>query len=168
MSGNSFKDRLAATMDAAGIRQSDLVRMAAEKGAKLGKSQVSQYVSGKVTPRRDVMALLADLLRVDAAWLAGVPTNDSTPSVGRVPAASPVPPARASGPGVAPATPSPTTASPASASAPVTTVSNDIQGETPMRQFKKSDKLDNVLYDVRGPVVDEAARMEEDPGRGRF
>ena len=29
-----------------------------------------------------------------------------------------------------------------------------------MRQFKKSSKLDNVLYDVRGPVVDEAARME--------
>ena len=30
-----------------------------------------------------------------------------------------------------------------------------------MREFKKSSKLDNVLYDVRGPVVDEAARMEE-------
>ncbi len=29
-----------------------------------------------------------------------------------------------------------------------------------MRNFKKSSKLDNVLYDVRGPVVDEAARME--------
>ena len=28
-------------------------------------------------------------------------------------------------------------------------------------QFTKSNKLDNVLYDVRGPVVDEAARMEE-------
>ena len=28
-------------------------------------------------------------------------------------------------------------------------------------QFTKSSKLDNVLYDVRGPVVDEAARMEE-------
>lgn len=27
--------------------------------------------------------------------------------------------------------------------------------------FFKSSKLDNVLYDVRGPVVDEAARMEE-------
>lgn len=27
--------------------------------------------------------------------------------------------------------------------------------------FTKSNKLDNVLYDVRGPVVDEAARMEE-------
>ena len=27
-----------------------------------------------------------------------------------------------------------------------------------MRTFSKSSKLDNVLYDVRGPVVDEAAR----------
>lgn len=31
-----------------------------------------------------------------------------------------------------------------------------------MRTFEKSTKLDNVLYDVRGPVVDEAGRMEED------
>lgn len=31
-----------------------------------------------------------------------------------------------------------------------------------MRTFQKSSKLDNVLYDVRGPVVDEASRMEED------
>ena len=30
-----------------------------------------------------------------------------------------------------------------------------------MRVFGKSSKLDHVLYDVRGPVVDEAARMEE-------
>ena len=30
-----------------------------------------------------------------------------------------------------------------------------------MRVFAKADKLENVLYDVRGPVVDEAARMEE-------
>lgn len=31
-----------------------------------------------------------------------------------------------------------------------------------MRHFEKSTKLDNVLYDVRGPVVDAAAKMEED------
>ena len=30
-----------------------------------------------------------------------------------------------------------------------------------MRLFQKANKLDNVLYDVRGPVVDEAAWMEE-------
>lgn len=37
----------------------------------------------------------------------------------------------------------------------------ELLGEKEMRQFKKSNKLDNVLYDVRGPVVDEAARMED-------
>ena len=31
-----------------------------------------------------------------------------------------------------------------------------------MRNFSKADKLEHVLYDVRGPVVDEAARMEEE------
>lgn len=30
-----------------------------------------------------------------------------------------------------------------------------------MRTFSKSNKLDNVLYDVRGPVLDEANRLEE-------
>ncbi len=35
-------------------------------------------------------------------------------------------------------------------------------GDRKMRKITKSSKLDNVLYDVRGPVVDEAARMEED------
>lgn len=31
-----------------------------------------------------------------------------------------------------------------------------------MKNFKKSSKLDNVLYDIRGPVLDEARRMEEE------
>ena len=31
-----------------------------------------------------------------------------------------------------------------------------------MRIFEKANKLDHVLYDVRGPVVDEAAKMEEE------
>ena len=34
-------------------------------------------------------------------------------------------------------------------------------GEDGMRTFNKSSKLDNVLYDVRGPVVEEAKRMED-------
>ena len=29
-----------------------------------------------------------------------------------------------------------------------------------MRIFEKSQKLDNVCYDIRGPVMDEADRME--------
>ncbi len=39
-----------------------------------------------------------------------------------------------------------------------------------MRTYKKSDKLENVCYDIRGPVLDEAKRLEEDgymvTGRG--
>ena len=30
-----------------------------------------------------------------------------------------------------------------------------------MKTFDKSSKLDNVLYDVRGPVVEAAERMEK-------
>lgn len=33
--------------------------------------------------------------------------------------------------------------------------------ETTIREFKKSSKLNNVLYDVRGPVVEAAERMEK-------
>lgn len=40
-------------------------------------------------------------------------------------------------------------------------ISSQTTAERPsMRTFNKSSKLENVLYDVRGPVVDEAARME--------
>lgn len=35
------------------------------------------------------------------------------------------------------------------------------KGDNGMINISKSSKLDNVLYDVRGPVVDEANRMEE-------
>lgn len=41
------------------------------------------------------------------------------------------------------------------------TTSKERKGNVIMREIRKSSKLDNVLYDVRGPVVDEAARMEE-------
>ena len=36
------------------------------------------------------------------------------------------------------------------------------QSKNNMRTFEKSTKLDNVLYDVRGPVLDEANRMEDE------
>lgn len=61
-----FSKRLRNVMDDRGIRQADLLRAAAEQGRKLGKSQLSQYVSGKTMPRADVLSLLAELLGVDA------------------------------------------------------------------------------------------------------
>ena len=34
-----------------------------------------------------------------------------------------------------------------------------------MKQIKKSSKLDNVLYDIRGPIMDKAKQMEAEGHR---
>ena len=147
MEQEPFATRLVQAMEEAGLKQADLVRLAGETGEKLGKSQVSQYVSGKVEPRPAALALLARLLGTSAEWLAGIQPGQEARASAR-PAAAPTPATR-----LAP----PTTGIQGHA-APTT-------GSIPMRQFKKSNKLDNVLYDVRGPVVDEAARMEAEGER---
>ena len=137
----TFADRLKAAMDERGMKQADLIAAGARLGIKLGKSQVSQYVSGKTRPRRDVADSLARILGVSSAWLMdGAEPPHEPPVEGED--------------GRAPARPA--------AAAPVQTpvVSKTIKRSAPMREFKKSSKLDNVLYDVRGPLVDEAARME--------
>ena len=122
----TFADRLKAAMNEQGLKQVDLVRLAQQKGIKLGKSHVSQYVSGKTIPRTDILHFLADALQVDPDWLNNNNDNDSTLSdVDKI------------------------------------QTSADNLGGMKVREFKKSSKLNNVLYDVRGPVVDEAARMEE-------
>ena len=142
MDQNTFAARLAAAMDSAGFKQADLVHAAEQRGEKLGRSQISQYVAGKSTPRREVLELLASLLAVEPDWLEGEP-GQAEPSATTSPAQS------------QPASVQQQDSNPLDSSNPT-----DNQGSKPMRQFKKSSKLDNVLYDVRGPVVDEAARLE--------
>ena len=154
-----FSERLRASMARRGLKQTDMIRAAAELGGRLGKSQVSQYVSGKTVPRRDMVRLLAQILEVDAAWLIGAGEEDATG------AHSPA----ASGP-AAPSVPDPVPARAterheAAFPTPVSPASRrgsgaDRQRSIHMREFKKSSKLENVLYDVRGPVVDEASAME--------
>lgn len=123
----TFADRLKAAMNKQGLKQVDLVRLAQQKGIKLGKSHVSQYVSGKTIPRTDILHFLADALQVDPDWLNNNNNNDD------------------------------------STLSDVDEIQTfaDNSGGMKVRKFKKSSKLNNVLYDVRGPVVDEAARMEE-------
>lgn len=153
-----FSERLRASMARRGLKQTDMIRAAAELGGRLGKSQVSQYVSGKTVPRRDMVRLLAQILEVDAAWLIGAGEEDATgaprPAAGpAVPSAPDPVPARATERHeAAPPTPVPPASRRGSGA--------DRQRSTHMREFKKSSKLENVLYDVRGPVVDEASAME--------
>lgn len=165
MPKESFADRLRAAMEKQNMKQVDLVRAAASAGVKLGKSHVSQYVSGKTVPRTDILNFLAQTLHTDSEWLlghdqdsafsefstAGFQTDARKKSVFSQTAESAVAPPASS---AAYSEPSRSE----SGSAGTNTYST---GGITMREFKKSSKLDNVLYDVRGPVVEEAGRMEE-------
>ena len=71
MPKESFADRLRAAMEKQNMKQVDLVRAAASAGVKLGKSHVSQYVSGKTVPRTDILNFLAQTLHTDSEWLLG-------------------------------------------------------------------------------------------------
>ena len=90
------------------------------------------------------MAVLAQTLNVPTSWLAESKTHESKP-------------AQTNSATTATTKSNTTEASSEQANG---TAATTTEGSAPMRQFKKSSKLDNVLYDVRGPVVDEAARME--------
>lgn len=165
MPKESFADRLRAAMEKQNMKQVDLVRAAASAGVKLGKSHVSQYVSGKTVPRTDILNFLAQTLHTDSEWLlghdqdsafsefstAGFQTDARKKSAFSQTAESVVAPPASS---AAYSEPSRSE----SGSAGTNTYST---GGITMREFKKSAKLDNVLYDVRGPVVEEAGRMEE-------
>ncbi|MDE6894702.1 MAG: helix-turn-helix domain-containing protein, partial [Lachnospiraceae bacterium] len=127
MPDKTFAERLRDSMVRQNIKQVDLIRIAAEQGVKLGKSHVSQYVSGKTVPRPDMIRFLAEALQVDELWLGG----DGAAAGSDADAASAEP----------------------SGSHPED-VEIKVSGGKTMREFKKSSKLDNVLYDVRGPVVE--------------
>ena len=76
---NSFEQRLRWAMDKRGLKQADIIRLAADEGFKLGKSQVSQYVSGKTVPRKDAMEVLSHILDIELSWLqegVGLPFVD--------------------------------------------------------------------------------------------
>lgn len=175
---NSFDKRLRWAMEAQGMKQADLIRLASEKGVKLGKSQVSQYVSGKTAPRREVLFTLASVLSVEPSWLQDGEGEPFAPGVISMAAAAAV---QAEGrsskfgsssrskfgstenepatPPVHRATITSTPASPVAPAVPFPEQERDPQ-VAPLPPITKSTKLDNVLYDVRGPVAEEAARME--------
>ena len=71
MQNNLFAHRLKQSMKDKNLKQIDIMRAAEEKGVKLGKSHISQYVSGKTVPRKEILQFLADVLEVDADWLLG-------------------------------------------------------------------------------------------------
>ena len=126
----AFAERLKAAMQQRGVKQRDIIRLAEEAGVKLGKSHMSQYVNGKTMPRPEILHFLAAVLQTEETWLSGKNPQNA--------------------------------AKPAQGAARQNGGNKKFKdvGDEKMREFKKSTKLDNVLYDVRGPVVEEATRME--------
>lgn len=140
MSDQLFATRLKQAMKTKGLKQVDLLALAKSSGFKLGKSQLSQYVGGKTIPRESMLLALAGMLGTTPEWLLGTDgaAAQTQPQAPAKPQDNPQP-------------------------QPSKQPQAEIEPSkgTPMRTFKKSSKLDNVLYDVRGPVLDEANRMTD-------
>ena len=67
----TFADRLKSAMEQKHMKQVDLIHAAETAGVKVGKSHISQYVSGKTVPRAEILHFLSETLDVDADWLSG-------------------------------------------------------------------------------------------------
>jgi alanine-synthesizing transaminase len=152
----TFAERLQDAMRQRGFKQVDLVREADKYGVKLGKSHMSQYVSGKTVPRAEILCFLANCLQVDADWLltgegdSRMVEGNTIHNVGEKNTARKAED-RESAEGKIEG----------KVSWKGSTQNRVKSGGSIMREFMKSSKLDNVLYDVRGPVVEEANRMED-------
>lgn len=79
-------ERLKTLMKERNLRQVDILKLAEpyckKYNIKLGKNEISQYVSGKVEPRQDKLSLLGMSLNVSEAWLMGfdVPMSRNSPN----------------------------------------------------------------------------------------
>lgn len=77
--------RLEQIMRSRNMRQVDILNAAEpyckKYGIKLGKNDMSQYVSGKVEPKQDKLTILGLALNVSEAWLMGydVPAEREIP-----------------------------------------------------------------------------------------
>ena len=153
MNYSTFSERLTASMREQNLKQVDFLREADKAGVKLGKSQMSQYVSGKAVPRKNIALFLAMVLNVDPQWLLhGRPAadgNTAEKSVSHTGAKESFSAASIPSEGGRPQ------------KEKMKSPNFNAKGAITMNEIRKSSKLDYVLYDVRGPVVDEATRMEE-------
>ena len=162
MNYSTFSERLTASMREQNLKQVDFLRKADRAGVKLGKSQMSQYVSGKAVPRKNIALFLAGVLNVDAQWLLhGRPAADSSAAETT---ADNNPVTTTTAPG-SPPQPLSAASVPSDGCRPqkekMKSPNFNVKGAITMNEIRKSSKLDYVLYDVRGPVVDEATKMEE-------
>lgn len=68
-------ERLKQIMEERNLRQIDIIEkcrpFCKELGVKMGRSDFSQYLSGKIQPKQTKLAILSRALNVSEAWLMG-------------------------------------------------------------------------------------------------
>lgn len=85
MSKATTSERLQSIMEERGYKQRDILKKAEpyckRLNIKLGKSALSQYISGDVVPGKEKITVLSYALNVSEAWLMGfdVPRERATP-----------------------------------------------------------------------------------------
>lgn len=71
----TISNRLKEYMNISGFKQVDILNacdpFCKKYGIKLGRNDLSQYISGKTSPRQDKLSVLASGMGVDEAWLMG-------------------------------------------------------------------------------------------------
>lgn len=144
MANHTFAERLKEALNNKQMKQVDLVRCAQEQGVKLGKSHVSQYLSGKTIPRAEILHFISGVLDVTEEWLMGNGDAEKRMNPEVMTPEAEKHPEDLDG----------------SSEKGAEGMEQTVEEGRKVREFKKSSKLDNVLYDVRGPVVEEASRME--------
>ncbi len=88
MKRTTTKERLKELMQERGLKQIDIVNLAKpfceKSGIKLGRNDISQYLSGKVMPGQHKLFVLAQALDVSLQWLMGydapIENESSSPS----------------------------------------------------------------------------------------
>ena len=75
MKSSTTAERLQEAMNIRGLKQVDVLKLAEPYcrayGVNLGKTALTQYVSGKIIPRQDKLTVLGLALDVSEVWLMG-------------------------------------------------------------------------------------------------
>lgn len=162
---DTLANRLHFIMKERGLKQVDVLHLAEpfckENNVKLAKNYLSQYCNGKNEPGKDILNVLSLALQVNPEWLQGFNVPMELPSDKRNDNKDNIYTTNNNNINTACKGLNNYGSHYDNKTNTINNENNTKKEVNKMNKITKSSKLDNVLYDVRGPVLDEATRMEE-------
>ena len=162
---DTLANRLHFIMKERGLKQVDVLHLAEpfckENNVKLAKNYLSQYCNGKNEPGKDILNVLSLALQVNPEWLQGFDVPMELPSDKGNDNKYNIYTTNNNNINTACKGLNNYGSHYDNKTNTINNENNTKKEVNKMNKITKSSKLDNVLYDVRGPVLDEATRMEE-------